>query len=427
MAAAPQGSLPKQCGDWADLKAAYRFLSNPEIDPQAIQAPHRKRTREGIAPYPVVLCVQDDSDISFNTHVAAKGLGKLNDGGLGFVQHTTLAVHPDGGVLGILDQRYFNRVQAEEAESRADRQARWRESQIWSDAIRAIGVPTAATRFVHVMDRGSDSLETIATCRERNVGFILRARHDRRVEGGEGKLWSWMGARSFGTSVDVPVGAQRDKRGRSKQVKRTARVIVRWGRVHLDPPWNHGGAGAAQEVGAVYVQEEAPLEGQEPIDWMLLTSEPVESAEDAVRIMAWYRRRWTVEEFHRVEKEGCRIEASQLDEAADLHRLAAILSVIAIRLLQLRDLAGLGDEARPSAEDPKALQQNVPRLWIQMVARLARVASETLTPRQFWHAIARQGGWVGRKSDGRPGWKVIWQGWYDLQLMIRGAELWTRE
>jgi hypothetical protein len=185
-------------------------------------------------------------------------------------------------------------------------------------------------------------------------------------------------------------------------------------------------------VWAVYVCEDYPPKNDHLVNWMLLTSESVEDLKSAQRIIQWYQRRWVIEEFHRVEKEGCRLEASQLDDASDIQRLAAILSVISVRMLQLRDLAGLnGAKTKLTskssefdrADNPQALQQSVPKMWILVASYLAEVEAAKLTPRQFWLTIAKQGGWIGRKGDGRPGWKVIWRGWYDIHMMVQGAEI----
>jgi hypothetical protein len=121
--------------------------------------------------------------------------------------------------------------------------------------------------------------------------------------------------------------------------------------------------------------------------------------------------------WHRCLKEGCRIEESQLDDAKDIQRLGALLSVLALRLLQVRDLAS-------SAQDtPGALKSQVPAMYILIVAGLAGIKPEELTPRQFHLTVAKKGGYLNRKHDPRPGWKVLWRGWNDVVQMVRGAEL----
>ena len=150
---------------------------------------------------------------------------------------------------------------------------------------------------------------------------------------------------------------------------------------------------------------------------MLLTSEPVASFADACVITTYYQARWVIEEWHRVLKEGCALEESQLEEAEALRRLSAILSVVAIRMLKLRDLAqGSGQM------DAAMLRAQVDDVWILVVATLAQISVEALTPLEFWRTIAKKGGFIGRKSDGKPGWKVIWRGWYDVSQMVRYAE-----
>ncbi len=125
-----------------------------------------------------------------------------------------------------------------------------------------------------------------------------------------------------------------------------------------------------------------------------------------------------IEEWHRCLKEGCKLEQSQVQTIQALRRLSALLSVIAVRMLRLRDLA----ESQKQS-DPQTLRESVPWTWIVVVALLAQAQPEMFSAREFWLAIARQGGFIGRKRDGRPGWKVIWRGWYDISQMVRYAEL----
>lgn len=154
----------------------------------------------------------------------------------------------------------------------------------------------------------------------------------------------------------------------------------------------------------------------------------VETFEDACERTDWYCVRWLIEEWHRVEKTGCRLETSQLKTANAIERWAALVAIAAIRLLQLRDIAqaAVGDNAgdlTSPANQPAVLQALVPRTWLLIVARLAKRDAKTLTPHQFWLTMAKRGGFIGRKSDGQPGWMTIWRGWYDVMMMVQGAEL----
>jgi len=424
MSQSPQQSLPKQCPDWADLKAAYRLLSNGAVDARAIQEPHRRHVRDACAGHPVVLCVQDTSDLDFTRRTGISGLGKTGNGsGRGLLQHTALAVLPGGRVLGVLDQTWHARVERPEKETRKQRLARWRESSVWADAVAAVGPAPSGCRFVHVGDRHSDCRGTMDQCDRQGAGFVLRAMHDRRVvhEAHE-RLWELMGALPVAGTADVSVGTQRNGYNRVKRPTRDAKLAVRFARVTLDRPAHTPKSTPGRSVFVVYASEIDPPAGQEPLEWMLLTSEPVESLADALRVLGWYADRWVVEEFHRAEKEGCRLEATQLDDSADVARLASIVAVVAVRLLQLRDSARRAQDD-PAQDAPHALRSSVPRSWILVVAKLAGVATHDLTPTQFYRTIAKRGGHLGRKGDGPPGWKTLWRGWQDISLMVAGVEL----
>ncbi len=398
-------SLPKQHPDWSDLKSAYRLLSNDAIEPWALLEPHQRWVKRQMAGQPVVLCVQDD------THLFTR-CGEQ-------VQHTSLAVLPDGTCLGVLDARWFLPVAPPPGETRLQREARWRESCIWCEAVRVIGPCPQGVRLIHVCDRAADDLNLMEACEANGGGFVIRARHDRRVED-QDKLWSVLGSQTPVGTKAIQIGTQRDSSGKITRQGRQATLTIRRARVQLQPPNHHRpGVHEPRWVWAVYLREEDPPEGQEPIDWMLLTSEEVAGLEDALRIVEYYRCRWLIEEWHKCLKEGCQIEQSQLDEADDHRRLAAILSVVSVRLLNLRELA-----ESDRSDEALALQDQAPITWIKIVAKIGKLQAATLTPRQFWLTIARQGGYPARRRDGRPGWKVIWRGWYDIHQMVRGADLW---
>lgn len=410
MAARPGQSLPKQFPEWGDLKAAYRLLSEPEVTSRALIAPHCAMTWKACMGEGVVLAVQDD------THLAGKCKREA---------HTTLAVTPSGRCLGVLNLRCFARPKPAPDETRAQREERWRESLVWSDAVREIGSGPVGTRLIHVADRAADTFELFEACEEVGVGVVVRADHDRRVQEGSMKLWAFLAAQPAAGRRQIQVGQQRNARGQIVRSGRLATVTLRFSAVTLEPPWNHPGRqhGPAR-MWAVYAREEqAPTEPEcEPIDWLLLTSEPVESLATAERIMGYYERRWLIEEWHRAWKEGCGVEEAKLDEPEDHLRRAMILAVIAVRLLQIRDLA---DPQQRLTNDAAALAAHVPLLWRQVAAKLAKAELATLTPRLFLLTIAKLGGYLGRKNDPRPGWKVLWRGWYDLQLIVHGVELTT--
>lgn len=447
MAAKPGESLPHQAGNWADLIGAYRLFNNPAVEPAAIQQTHWQITHQACAGHSVVLCVQDTSELDYTGYRAKKGLGKIGrQNGQGLLQHSVLAVLPNGRLLGLLHQRCQVRVSVPKNEKRKERAARWNEGQFWADAVEAVGRPPQDTRFITVTDRGGDNVATFDACDKAGHGFIVRAQHDRCVNGDQEHLWACMQKQPVLKTIKVKVPARAARRttnkglGGKSQPARLATVRVRAARVLLDAPKGDALHRHPRWVYVVYAAEVNPPAGvSEPIDWMLLTSEPVNSARSALRIIGYYRRRWVIEEYHKVQKSGCGLEHSQLQDVDALRRLAALVGVVAVRMLWLRDLAAPHltipnkkssswpeppTPAPTAAQNPAALQRLMPMMWIAVVSRLARVEKATeLTPHQFWRTIAKRGGWLGRKHDGRPGWKTLWRGWHETALLVEGARL----
>jgi hypothetical protein len=168
-------------------------------------------------------------------------------------------------------------------------------------------------------------------------------------------------------------------------------------------------------VEVVRVWEPEPPEGVEPIEWVLLTSMPIQSVEQAWERVEWYRLRWIVEDDPQGLKTGCRLEQRQLQSSTGLRRLLGLLAPAAVRLLQLRAVA------RQSPQ--QSALQSLPMDLVQVVASLAQVPAAGLTAQQCWHTIARYGGYLGRKRDGPPGWKTLWKGWLYIQALLEGVHL----
>lgn len=431
---APHQPLPSQCPNAAERKAAYRLLSNPHVDPQAIQQPYRQATLARCADYPVVLCVQDTTEIDLTTRRAMKGRGPLGSGSTaGLLQHSTLAVVPadedqpldaPATPLGILDQQWQRRTEPPPGETLRQLQQRRTDADVWQEAAQAVAaLGTTSARLIHVGDRHSDIFRFQQCCRALGQGYVVRARYDRQVlddQGGQPEsLWSRVQAAAASPARAVTVHQQRTARGQVRCPARVAKLVVREAGLTLAPPSHdlrtQGAAGL--RCHAVLVQEVEPPPGAQPLEWMLLTSEPVRGVADAWRMVRYYRHRWIIEEWHRVLKEGCALEQGQFDDALDVQRLAAIKAVAAMRLLQLRELA------EHAGADPSALQQLMPWPWIVAVAMLAKVAAAQLTPAQFHLTLAKRGGYLGRKSDRRPGWKVLWRGWNEVQLLVEGMQM----
>ena len=155
--------------------------------------------------------------------------------------------------------------------------------------------------------------------------------------------------------------------------------------------------------------------GVDPIEWVLYTSVPVASLEDAMVIVGYYEKRWLIEEWHKVMKTGMRVEARQLKTSERLEAMMGLMSVAAVRLFQLKG------EARTAPERPA--EQVVPPKYVSALKAVRKLGSSIqLTVGGFFRELAKLGGFLGRRRDGEPGWMTIWRGWDKLQTMIRGVE-----
>src|SRR5829696_7479680 len=184
-------------------------------------------------------------------------------------------------------------------------------------------------------------------------------------------------------------------------------VCVAWRELELLPPRNGPRGRAPIRVRGVRVWNGT-------LAWLLLTTRPVESLDQALEIVSWYTRRWIVEEFHKAWKTGCRAEERRLTQAERLVPLLGALAIVAVRLLRLRD-AARHDSTAPADAPAAALKV--------LAAKLHRPAECFETNRAFLRGVAQLGGFLARTSDGEPGWQTLWKGWSVLMTLVEGYEL----
>lgn len=412
----PLGSLPAQMHTWKETKALYRLLDEPDVTFAALMQPHLQQTREQATSAPVVLLVQDTTAIDLSHRHKISGVGQIgNERGRGFFVQTVLAVRPQTReVLGCIAQEPFVRIPAPEGEHRHHRLKREeRETDVWMRQVQAIGTPESGSLWVHVGDRGADMFPFFQACRSTQTHFLVRAAQNRRVQESEEEItYSLTQARSWPSQASRVL----ELPARHGHQKRSAQLQLAFGQLTLLPPRNE--PRASKEPLTVWVirvwEEEAP-EGEEPLEWVLLTSVPTTTLEQAWERVEWYRHRWLVEDYHQCLKSGCRIEERQLQTVDGLMRLLGLLSPLAVRLLQVRASAR-EDPERPAYEV-------IEPLMLAVLAERTGGSPLTMTVGTFWTEVARMGGYLARSHDGPPGWRTIWKGWLSLQTLLEGAHL----
>jgi hypothetical protein len=421
LASNPGGTLPQAFPDWAELKAAYRFFGQRGVSFETVLAAHVEHTRQRCREPGEYLLIEDTTLLDYSAHETA-GLGVIGDGaGRGFELHSTLAVavrawtleaRPEGAVVGLFAQQCRRPSPAPEGETRGERLSRSRKSQKWAAGIKPAGVPPRGSRWILVADREADIYEVLRDCQKQEVDFVIRSCQNRRLAAGGGHLQSAVAQAAVLGQTTLEV------RGAKGLAKRTALLEVRSLRVSADGPWRPGQwQEPLPEMGVVEVREvNAPAEIGQPLRWILLTSLACTTWAQAQRIVGYYTGRWWIEEYHKALKSGTGVEASQLEQADRLEPLIAILAVVATRLLNAKLLA------RSQPDSLAAGQSFGPELLALMEKKFGSPPGGW-TNRNLIRAIARIGGFIGRKSDGEPGWQTIWRGWQRLGWMCQGANL----
>ncbi len=417
-AADPSGTTTRQTETWGDCKAAYRLMDQKDVTFHAMAEPHWRHTRAQTSGH--FLLLGDTTTVDFGSHREVEGLGPVgNGGGRGFLLHSSLMVSAEGEeILGMAGQTIYHRKPVPKGETFRQRLARERESKIWGEVIDLVGPAPPGVTFTHVFDRGADNFEVYCHLVLSQSGWVVRAaQRKRRVHTPSGerrRLDHYLDSLPVSGIYELSVRANHD------QPARTAEVEVRFGQVLVPAPRDCGKfvrkcGITAIAMWVVEVREVRPPPGVQPLRWVLLTSHAVESFADAWRVIGYYEKRPLIEEYHKAMKTGCRLESRQYRKSRRLEALCGMLSVLAVRLLQLKSIARV-DPDRPA-------EQVVPQRWLHMARCTQRGRYRAIsTAQEFYHAVARLGGWLGRKHDGQPGWITLWRGFDKLILMVRGAD-----
>jgi hypothetical protein len=407
----------------AELEAFYRFLSNDRVEPDAILAPHVEATRGRCEGLGTVLCVHDTTVFKFNT--PREGLGEY--AGCTLFGHVAMAVGADGVPLGVLGlhswargkdtvtQRQkrgeFSKAKAIKLSSEQDR---------WLLLMDQVEGRVERSRALHVMDSEADDYHVLRTLVERKSRFIIRASGNRRIyaEGQEpDKLREFVSSSPVVCTRSVPLSKRPKTRFRvnTKQKlpreSRQATLSMGAGTVEIRAPNYYGKDFAPTPLHVVWVREIDVVEGIEPVEWTLMTTEPIETEADILAVVDSYRHRWRIEELFKALKTGCAYEKRQLGSYRTLVNALALLLPIAWNLLRLRTLAHEENKLPASA-----VLGSVELEVLRHAAEKPLPKNPTL--RDAMLAIARLGGHL--KRNGEPGWLVLGRGYLKLLDLAQG-------
>lgn len=380
---------------------------------------HLETTLERVKKQQIVLAPQDTTILDYSTHPLTTGLGPTNgveQHSIGLILHDTLAFTEDGTPLGILDAQCWARDPQKRGKSRHRKELplEQKESAKWLHSfsqVAALQKLCPDTTLVSIGDRESDIFELFLAATREPAGpkLLVRAEKTRNRKVEQQHLWEYMAAREMAGALKIHI----PRRGSNKA--RDTWVEIRFAEVTLSPP-QKSSFSTPVKVWAVYVTEKEIEEGIKPVEWMLLTTAPVETFADAQKRVEWYSSRWGIEVYHRTLKSGCRIKDRQLGTADRLEACLGVDMVVAWRIYHLTMLG------REIPDLPCTVFFND----VEWKALCVYVNKNPILPpqppslKEAICMVAGMGGYLGRKSDGPPGTQTMWRG---LQRLETAAEM----
>lgn len=426
-------SIPMACQDWANTKAAYRFLGNVHVQEDVILEGHFHSTRERFrATSGPILVLHDTTTFSFQrdnpqpigiTHKIYGGKderGRHKAGTLcGILMHSSLAVTPEGLPLGLAAVKFWSRHEFKgcTALKRKINPTRvpieTKESIRWLDNLRrSTALFGAPNRCVHIGDRESDIYELFCLARKLETHFLVRTCVDRLAGDGSHTVTDEMKEVKVRGLHRVEVA---DRHGNVS----TAVLELRFKHILLHPPIGKQAKYPDLVLTVLHASERGEPVGRSPIDWKLLTDLPVTSRTQAIEKLQWYAMRWKIETFHKILKSGCKVEQSKLRTAERLVNLLALYCILGWRVFWTTMM----QRAASPAPAELAFTAQELRLLDRLVPKLPKPIHGQSELPMYLCKLACLGGYLARSRDPPPGNIVIWRGLSRLTEIELGFEL----
>ena len=418
LAGQPEKSIWSCSENRAEAKAIYRLLGNDGLDREEIMRTHREATvRRMIKSKQTILAVQDTTSLNYNNQEKMEGIGYISDKTLGVNIHSCLAVTADGLTLGLLDQTSYNREQAKDDsrthDSKKTRELEEKESYRW---VQTFETSTAdlpeGVKVITVCDREGDMYELLDAVESKGHFFLIRVAQNRMTTDNRRILDEIRKKRCMGR-IELPL--PRDSRNNVKE--RNGTLQIRYDRFDIKRPKilnKNKALQASIEVWVVYAKEENPPKGLEPIEWFLLTNEPIENVETAYERVCYYAHRWKIERFHYVLKSGCKVEKLQERNMNKTTLLVLMYSIIAVLILNLTYIARI----HPNVSCTVFFEEDE---WQVLYCAANKTKKVPQKPYSIQEAVTYLG-WLGgpktAPSDGPPGVKTIWVGLDKLNTLL---------
>lgn len=418
---APDVGFPQMVESDAELEGVYRFLSNKRVTVEAILAPHIAASLQRMRTRDETLIVHDTTSFEFGGESKRDGLGLMTGNGQGFFAHVALAVAPGPSrlALGVLGLEHWKRSTRKKSNHNKDtRKDGNRESLRWGRMLETVEALRAEHGFqcIHIMDREADIIDVLLNARSLGARFVIRAAHDRALMDGDDHIRERVASLIPLVKCEIALNSRSDKGRpgvvRKRHPKRSARKAtlgIAGCTVEVSPGPHHK-AESAVRINVVHVREIDPPPNEPAVDWLLYTSEPIETSEQLLSVVDAYRARWVIEEYFKALKTGCAIEKRQLESYRALTNVLALFIPVAWRLLIARSIA----RATPKAPARAILTP----VQIHLLVHKLKLTAPPATAEEASYALARLGGHLRRNGD--PGWQTLGRGFETLLAMQAG-------
>ena len=425
----PGNSLSESCeGEDALVEGSYRFLRNKRVNANQIADGGYHVTGLLSQSIPTLLAIEDTTTLSY-THQVKESLGDLGGpvekSSRGFHVHTTMLMDAEKEkTLGLIAQERWCRELEERGKKNHRRVRPYEEKESYKWEKNTIKLESRLgskmVDVISVCDREADIFEYIQYKLDHNQRFIVRASHNRKLEGSKGYLFHILSsAVTLGTyTVEIAQKLNRKKRQATLELKATS--------VTFSPSERRAPDARKLKpitLNVVIAQEITPSEN-EPLEWILLTTEDTTTFECARKITRYYEMRWRIEDFHKAWKSGAGVEDQRMQSIENLEKMIVILSFVAIRLLQLKEYfeyPALDMDERNTFCDELLSDTEWKVLWNSIEKK--SLPENIPTAAWAYQAIARLGGWTDSKRTGKAAWSAIWKGWFRLKERIEGFRI----
>jgi len=410
----PEESIWLASGSRANAKAVYRMLGNERLDKEGILAAHRntvcERNEEKI-----LLAIQDTMCVNYDTHGMTEGLGYNCEQSLGLNVHSCLYVTPQGIPIGLAAQSALTRLTKSDERSHHEKRMRnieEKESFRWLQTMReAAQNAPANVKLVHIADREGDIYELYAAAEKTGQTFVIRAIHDRLTVGNQHMLEALDQSEIKG-SVNILVPENHNKHTK----ERHAVLQLRYMSLQIRKPQirnTNKELADSLTLNLISLKETDPPNGQGPIEWLLMTNFELNSYDQVLRVIEYYRQRWKIERFHFVLKSGCEIEKIQQHSVDRIELMILMYSIISIHIMQLTYIA----RCFPDTPCSLIFSENEWKTLYRAAKLTTIVPDMPYSMADAANFVAILGGRTAAPSDGPPGLKVIWLGLNALFLL----------